>query len=84
MQKGQAVLVEAAVEGWQFTSIFAEECYKELGAGNVVVHYLDLANLKVAAQYRPDEDVRRVEEWETAPCTRCTWTRAPATSAWRA
>ena len=28
VQKGQTVLVEAALEGWQFTSIFAEECYK--------------------------------------------------------
>ena len=63
VQKGQTVLVEAAIEGWEFTSIFAEECYK-LGAGNVVVHYLDLLNMKVAAQYRPDEEVRRVEEWE--------------------
>ncbi|MGI6255221.1 MAG: aminopeptidase [Acutalibacter sp.] len=63
VQKGQTVLVEAAIEGWEFTSIFAEECYK-LGAGNVVVSYLDLPNLKVAAQYRPDEEVRRVEEWE--------------------
>ena len=63
VQKGQTVLVEAALEGWQFTSIFAEECYK-LGAGNVVVNYLDQANLKVAAHYRPDEDVRRVEDWE--------------------
>ena len=65
VQKGQTVLVEAAIEGWQFTSIFAEECYK-LGAGNVVVSYLDQANLKVAAQYRPDEAVRRVEEWESS------------------
>ena len=65
VQKGQTVLVEAAVEGWEFTSIFAEECYK-LGAGNVVVHYLDLPNMKVAARYRPDEDVRRVEDWEYA------------------
>lgn len=65
VQKGQTVLVEAAVEGWPFTSIFAEECYK-LGAGNVVVHYLDMPNMKVAAQYRPDEDVRHVEEWEYA------------------
>ena len=65
VQKGQTVLVEAAIEGWQFTSIFAEECYK-LGAGNVVVHYLDLPNMKVAAQYRSDEDVRRVEDWEVA------------------
>ncbi len=65
VQKGQTVLVEAAVEGWDFTSIFAEECYK-LGAGNVVVHYLDLPNMKVAAKYRPDSDVRRVEDWEHA------------------
>ena len=65
VQKGQTVPVEAAVEGWEFTSIFAEECYK-LGAGNVVVHYLDLPNMKVAARYRPDEDVRRVEDWEYA------------------
>lgn len=65
VQKGQTVLVEAAVEGWRFTSIFAEECYK-LGAGNVVVHYLDLPNMKVAAQYRPDGDPRRVEDWEYA------------------
>ena len=63
VQKGQTVLVEAAIEGWEFTSIFAEECYK-LGAGNVVVHYLDLPNMKVASQYRSDEDVRRVEDWE--------------------
>lgn len=65
VQKGQTVLVEAAVEGWEFTSIFAEECYK-LGAGNVVVHYLNLPNMKVGAQYRADEDVRRVEDWEYA------------------
>lgn len=65
VQKGQTVLVEAAVEGASFTPIFAEECYK-LGAGNVVVHYLDLPNMKVAAKYRSDEDVRKVEDWEYA------------------
>ncbi len=65
VQKGQTVLVEAAIEGWEFTSIFAEECYK-LGAGNVVVHYLDLPNMKIAARYRSDEDVRKVEDWEVA------------------
>ena len=30
----------------------------------MVVNYLDQANLKVVAHYRPDEDVRRVEDWE--------------------
>lgn len=63
VQKGQTVLVEAAIEGYGFTSVFAEECYK-LGAGNVVVHYLDLPNMKIAARYRADEDVRRLESWE--------------------
>ena len=63
VQPGQPVLVEAAIEGAYFTPIFAEECYK-LGASNVIVHYLDEANLKIAARYRSDADVRKVEEWE--------------------
>ena len=63
VQKGQTVLVEASIAGAAFVPLFAEECYK-LGAGNVVVHYLDLAEMKVAAQYRPDEEVRRVENWQ--------------------
>lgn len=63
VQKGQPVLVEACVEGAYFTPVFAEECYK-LGASNVIVHYLDEANLKVAAKYRSDVDVRKVEDWE--------------------
>ncbi len=65
VQKGQTVLVESTVEGASFTPIFAEECYK-LGAGNVVVHYLDLPNMKIAAKYRSDEDIRKVEDWEYA------------------
>ena len=69
VQKGQTVLVEAALEGWQFTSIFAEECYK-LGAGNVVVNYLDQANLKVGRPLPPRRG--RPPGWRTgsAPCTR--------------
>ena len=68
VQKGQTVLVEAAIEGAYFTPIFAEECYK-LGAGNVVIHYLDEANLKVAAKYRSNEDIRKIEPWESLQCT---------------
>lgn len=63
VQKGQPVLVEACVEGAAFTPVFAEECYK-LGASNVIVHYLDEANMKVAAKYRSAEDVKAVEDWE--------------------
>lgn len=65
VQKGQTVLVEADIAGAAFTPLFAEECYK-LGAGNVVVHYLDLPNMKVAAQHRSDADIRKVEDWEYA------------------
>ena len=63
VQKGQTVLVEANIAGYEFIPVFAEECYK-LGAGNVVVHYLDLPTMKIHAQYRPDEEVRKVENWE--------------------
>ncbi len=63
VQKGQTVLVEAAIEGHDFVPLFVEECYK-LGASNVVVHYLDIPNMKVSAKYRSDEDVRKVEDWE--------------------
>ena len=63
VQKGQTVVVEAAIEGADFTPIFAEECYK-LGAGNVVVHYHDEPNMKIAAKYRSDEDMRKLENWE--------------------
>ena len=68
VQPGQTVLVEAAIEGAYFTPIFAEECYK-IGASNVVIHYLDEPNLKVAAKYRSNEDVRKVEPWESLQCT---------------
>ena len=63
VQKGQTVLVEANSAGYEFIPVFAEQCYK-LGAGNVVVHYLDLPTMKIHAQYRPDEEVRKVENWE--------------------
>ena len=59
VQKGQPVLVEAAVEGSYFIPYFMEECYK-LGASNVIVHYLDLAALKVSSKYRSDEDIRKI------------------------
>lgn len=67
VQPGQPVLVEAAIEGADFTPIFAEECYK-LGASNVIVHYLDEPNMKIAAKYRSDADMRKVETWEELQC----------------
>ncbi len=67
VQKGQPVLVEATIKGAEFTPIFAEECYK-LGASNVIIHYLDEPNLKIAAKYRSDADIRKVEDWEELQC----------------
>ena len=65
VQKGQIVLVEAAIEGYEFTSIFAKECYK-LGASNVIINYLDDYNLKVRAQYVDEKEVSKVDEVERA------------------
>ena len=65
VQPGQPVLVDAPIEGAYFMPIFAEECYK-LGASNVVIHYNDEPTLKVAAQYRKEEDIRSFEAWEAA------------------
>ena len=65
VQKGQPVLAEACVEGAYFTPIFAKACY-ELGASNVIIHYLDQRNMKVAANYRDLNDIRKVENWEEA------------------
>ena len=63
VQKGQTVLVEAALDGAYFVPVFAEACY-QIGAGNVVVHYLDEAMLKVSAMHRPLSEVEKIEEWE--------------------
>lgn len=63
VQKGQPVLVEAAVEGAYFIPVFMEECYR-LGASDVIVHYQDLAGMKVSAAYRSDEEIRTLQPWE--------------------
>ena len=63
IKPGQIVLVEAAVEGYEFANMFAEEAYK-LGAGEVVIHYLDLAKLKTEAKYRPADKVAEILEWQ--------------------
>ena len=63
VQKGQIVMVEAAVEGYEFTPIFAEECYK-LGASNVIISYLDEPNLKVRSKYISEEEMSKVDDVE--------------------
>jgi len=63
VQPGQTVLVDSPIEGAYFSPIFAEECYK-LGAGNVVIHYVDEPTVKVASKYRSAEEMRKAENWE--------------------
>ena len=63
VQPGQTVLVEAALEGCDFTPVFAEECYK-LGAENVVISYLDSENLKVRARYVSSEKMGHADQAE--------------------
>lgn len=63
IQKGQKVLVEACIEGYEFATIFANECY-QVGASEVLINYIDLPFLKTKAQYQSDEDVRKIENWE--------------------
>lgn len=65
VQPGQTVLVEAGIEGAEFVPVFAAECYK-LGAGNVVVNYLDYPTLKEKAKYCSFEEVAKVEDTEVA------------------
>ena len=78
VQKGQPVLVEACVEGAYFTPVFAEECYK-LGASNVIVHYLDEANLKVAAAMKMSAKSKTGKFCRI----RSILTKAPALSVWK-
>lgn len=63
VQPGQKVMVEAMPDGYSFVPVFAEECYKA-GAGEVIVHYLDLGLLKVRAQYESADSVRTIEPWK--------------------
>lgn len=63
VQKGQPVLIEAAIEIWQFANLVAEEAYKA-GASRVQINYLDLHRLKVEALNRPAEEVGRHDPWE--------------------
>ena len=66
VQKGQTVLVEANIAGYEFIPVFAEECYK-LGAGNVVVHYLDLPTMKIHAQYLNLHNVPHADRLQGMP-----------------
>lgn len=63
VQKGQPVLIESAIENWQFANLVAEEAYK-IGSGRVMIAYLDRYKMKLDAEYRPVEEVAQYRKWE--------------------
>ncbi len=63
VQKGQPVLIESAVENWEFANLVAEEAYKA-GAERVLIRYQDLQKMKLDVTYRDAEDVAAYESWE--------------------
>lgn len=63
IQKGQKVLVEACIEGYEFANIFAKEAY-EAGAGEVIVNYLDQGLLKTKAKYLDGRKVAEIKPYE--------------------
>ncbi len=65
VQEGQPVLIDCPIEGAYFMPTLAEECYK-LGASNVIIHYNDEPVLKVAAQYRSEEEIAKFDAWEAS------------------
>lgn len=63
IQKGQKVLVESCIEGYEFANIFMEEAYK-LGASDVVINYINQKGLKIKSQYRPLSEVSTIKDYE--------------------
>ena len=63
IQPNQKVLVECAIEGYEFAGIFADEAYKA-GAGEVIINYLDQTNLKIKAKYQSAEEVKEIKTWQ--------------------
>ena len=66
VQKGQPVLVEAAIEGAYFTPIFAEECYK-LGAKRVTVDFSYQPLEKLDVKYCKENVLGSFLDWQRNP-----------------
>ena len=63
VQPGQKVIIESPVETYDFARLVCDAAYK-IGAGKVVVHYVDTTMDKIHCLNQSVEDVARVEEWE--------------------
>lgn len=63
VQRGQHVMIEAAIENHKFAKLLAEECYK-IGAEKVDIVYLDLDLFYLETKYKSNEEVSKIEEWQ--------------------
>lgn len=68
VQKGQSVLIESAIENWEFANLVAEESYK-VGAKRVYIRYLDLHKMQLDVTYRSSEEVAAGDPWEDEAVT---------------
>jgi aminopeptidase len=62
LQKGQALMVNAPVEGAHFTRIVARKAY-EMGAKDVHINWVDDELTLLKYQYAPDEVIASFPEW---------------------
>ncbi len=62
---GQAVVITANVEEYEFTRLVVEECYR-CGAGKVVLNWGDMPIAKLHQLHQSEEALSTVETWELA------------------
>ncbi|QDP41724.1 aminopeptidase [Radiobacillus deserti] len=62
IQKGQALMINAPIDGAEFTRIVAKKAY-ELGAKNVHINWNDDELTLLKYQYAPDEVLNDVPQW---------------------
>ena len=62
---GQAVVIIAAPEQFEFTRMVAEECYRS-GASQVVVNYTDMVLDKLAYLHQDEELLSELSPWDRA------------------
>ncbi|MEF2290841.1 aminopeptidase [Virgibacillus dokdonensis] len=62
LQKGQALMINAPIEGADFTKIVVRKAY-EMGAKNVHINWVDDELTRLKFEYAPDEVIAHIPEW---------------------
>lgn len=62
LQKGQALMINAPIEGADFTKIVVRKAY-EMGAKNVHINWVDDELTRLKFEYAPDEVIAHFPEW---------------------